>query len=464
MEIITRAQPPLEFIPPALNPLVLKASQTLLPLWLKSKTNIKEIEATQVERLVELYQQFQQKKIRFLLAFRHPSVDDPLCLAKLVWHLLPSRARQLSTPLNSPTHVHCIYDRGIPIWAGATMGWLYSNLGGTPVMRGKTDLTGLRSARSLYVDGAYPMAAAPEGATNGHNEIISPLEPGISQLSFWCVEDLLKANREEEVLIMPVGIQYHFLSSPWQSLEKLITQLESNCSIKTENTPQSMPQDPSPLEIEQLYQRLYRLGEFLLQVMENFYIKYYHQTLPQVTPSQESNSNQVFGQRLQNLLEVALQVAETHFALSPKGSFTDRCRRLEQAGWDSIYRPEFKNLQNLSLVQKGLGDLVAVEANLRMWHMRLVETFVAVTGHYVKEKLTPERFAETTLLLSDFITRLSGGNPFARPKLGQLKANITLGEPISVTSRWSDYKTNRRKAVAELTLDLQQALSDLIIK
>jgi len=464
MDILSGAQPPLEFIPPALNPLVLRFSQAFLPLWLKSKTNVAEIEALQVDRLVELYQEFQEKKIRFLLAFRHPSVDDPLCLAKLVWHLLPDQAKQQGISLKKPTHVHCIYDRGIPIWAGSTMGWLYSNLGGTPVMRGKTDLTGLRSARHLYANGAYPMAAAPEGATNGHNEIISPLEPGISQLSFWCVEDLLKANRTEEVLILPMGIQYRYLTPPWQSLEKLITQLEAQCGLPRENTRDSMPQAPTPGQIEQLYQRLYRLGEFFLGVMEDFYVKFYHQTLPKVTAEEEGNPNQVFGQRLHNLLEMALQVAETHFAISPKGNFTDRCRRLEQAGWDSIYRLEFKTLQNLSVVQKGLGDIVAVEANLRMWHMRLVETFVAVTGYYVKEKLTPERFAETTLLLADFITRLSGGNPFARPKLGKLKATITLAEPISVTSRWEDYQTNRRKAVADLTLDLQQALSALIIK
>ncbi|WP_071599813.1 hypothetical protein [Mastigocladopsis repens] len=44
-----------------------------------------------------------------------------------------------------------------------------------------------------------------------------------------------------------------------------------------------------------------------------------------------------------------------------------------------------------------LGDRIAEEANLRMWHMRLVESFVAVTGNYVHEKPTAERFAETTL-------------------------------------------------------------------
>lgn len=306
------------------------------------------------------------------------------------------------------------------------------------------------------------MAAAPEGATNGHNEIISPLEPGIAQLSFWCVEDLLKANRSEEVFIVPLGIQYRYLTAPWQSLAKLITSLELNCGLVSAEA-ELMPTEPGGEQIGQLYQRLYGLGEYLLKEMEAFYVKYYNVSLPSVTKPSEEFTNPVFASRLHNLLEVALQVAEDYFALSPKGSFTDRCRRLEQAGWDRIYSLDV-NQKNQTVVQRGLGDLVAEEASLRMWHMRLVETFVSVNGYYVKEKPTPERFAETTLLLSDFITRLKGGNPFARPKLGKLLATIQVGEPISVTSRWADYQTGRRSAVANLTMDLQKALESLIIK
>lgn len=60
-----RAQPPLEFIPPSLNPLVLRGSQTILPLWLRWKTNIAGIEADGVEILADLYHQFQEKKFVF---------------------------------------------------------------------------------------------------------------------------------------------------------------------------------------------------------------------------------------------------------------------------------------------------------------------------------------------------------------------------------------------------------------
>jgi hypothetical protein len=61
------------------------------------------------------------------------------------------------------------------------------------------------------------------------------------------------------------------------------------------------------------------------------------------------------------------------------------------------------------------------------------------------------------------VTRIKGGNPFFRPQIGQQKAIITIGKPISVSERYADYKSDRRSAVAQLTQDLQTSLESLII-
>ncbi len=461
---IVQVQPPLEFIPPAFNPAVLRATQLLLPAWLLSKTAITHIQADNVEVLVDLYQQFQAGKIRFLLAFRHPSIDDPLCMAYLLSRIVPQVARQQQIALQKPIHSHFIYDRGIPLWAGKRQGWLYSRLGGTPIHRGKVDRIGLRSARNLFANGSLPIAAAPEGATNGHNEIISPLEPGVAQLGFWCVEDLLKAGRSEQVFILPIGIQYRYVEPPWKALEKLLTQLEADSGLEEEARGE-----------ESLYRRLYRLGEHLLSLMEEFYTQFYHQPIASTKKSTVAiedtlesklpRSSQEFATRLQALLDTALQVAEQYFGIVPKGNLSDRCRRVEQAGWDYIYREDIKDIEALSPLERGLSSRIAEEANLRMWHMRLVESFVAVTGNYVLENPTVERFAETTLLMWDMITRIKGGNPFQRPRLGKQSVQMTVGEPISVSDRWDTYQASRRSAklaVAELTHELQTALEKMI--
>ena len=97
--------------------------------------------------------------------------------------------------------------------------------------------------------------------------------------------------------------------------------------------------------------------------------------------------------------------------------------------------------------------------------MRLVESFVAVSGSYIREKSTAERFAEITLILWKMITRITGDKAVKLPQLGKQKVKITIGEPLSVSERYPTYKESRlgaRKAVADLTNDLQQELENLI--
>jgi hypothetical protein len=464
---MTEVQPPLTFIPPSFNPLVLKFAKIILPWYLKFQTNISTIEGENLDTFRELYQRFAAQKIRLLFAFRHPSTNDPLCMAHLFWHLAENYARNQGFKFKIPIHAHFMYDRGIPLWAGDWVGWLYAHLGGSSIQRGKLDLLGLKSARNLFVNGTFPLAAAPEGATNGHNEIMSPLEPGIAQLGFWCVDDLLKAQRQEEVIFLPIGIKYNFLESPWRAIANLLTELEQEAGIETKQPLKLSSNKISEAEKEILYQRLFRLGEALLAEMEHFYHKFYHQPLESINQDAQENQretqpNKLFAQRLRRLLDTALKVAEGYFNIKAKGDLTDRCRRLEQAGWDYIYREDFKDSEQKSTVERGLANHLAEEATMAMWHMRLVESFVSVTGSYVKENLSGERFAETLMIIWDLITRLKGGNPFLRPLLGKQRVKLTMGEAISVSSRWGDYQKNRRQAIASLTQDLQLALAKML--
>ena len=475
---IQHAQLPLEFIPPRFNPFVLRIAQWLLPILLRFRlrrwlpTGISQIETVNVEGLVNLYQQVQAGKIRLLIAFRHVEVDDPLCMCYLLSRAVPRVARQQGIRLQYPIHSYFMYERGMMLWAGDWLGWFFSRLGGIPIHRGKKlDWSGMRTARDLLTNGIFPLSVAPEGATNGHSEIISPLEPGVAQLGFWCVENLHKANRSEQVFIVPIGIRYHYVKPPWAKLDWLLSQMEADSGLPAEelNVDQLTVErlNLQPLEAL-LYQRLLRLSEYLLSEMEEFYRRFYHQTLPELQLTEidpSAHPNQVLVARLQRLLDTALRVAEEYFGLPSQGTIIDRCRRLEEAGWSYMYREDLPDLHTLPPLKRGLADWVAQEAELRLRHMRLAESFVAVTGTYIKEQPTAERFAETALIIFDFISRIKERKIPRRPRLGWRQARLTIGEPISVSDRWSKYQTNRqsaRLAVTELTQDLQRALEKLI--
>jgi 1-acyl-sn-glycerol-3-phosphate acyltransferase len=464
-------QPALEFIPPNFNPLVWKIVTLIAPFYMKTQTNLTEIKAENVETLVKLYDDFQSGNLRFMIAFRHPSTKDPLAMLYLLSQLMPKVAKQQKIDLKINAHSHFIYDRGIPLWAGQYVGWLFSHLGGIPIQRGKLDRLALKTVREFFLNGKLPMTAAPEGGTNGHNDIVSPLEPGIAQMGFWCQEDLIKNNRTEQVFILPIGIQYKYVDEPCKNLKKLLTDLEKDSGFKSDDSLNNSD------DYTILYRRIYRLGEHLLTLMEGYYSKFYHYNLTgQITEVETTDfvdlgerspqENQQFAERLNRLLDTALQVAEEYFKIQGKGSFIDRCRRLEQAGWDCIYREDLPNLEKLSAIEKGLADRIAEEAMLRMWHFRLVESFVAVTGKYILEKPSPERFAETILIMWDIINKLKGEKTVNRPNLGKQWAKITIGKPISVTDKWEFYqggRKNAKQAVTDLTNELQSALEGMII-
>ncbi|ABW26948.1 1-acyl-sn-glycerol-3-phosphate acyltransferase [Acaryochloris marina] len=459
-KFVSKAQPPLAFIPQRLTPWVIETVRFLLPVWMPWKLSVTSVEAENLEVLVKLYQEFQAGNTRFLMAFRHPSTKDPFAMSYMLWRLVPKEARKSGIRFKRPTYSHFMYDRGIPLWAGEFVSWLFPRLGGTPILRGKADRVGLRAARDIFANSPYPIAIAPEGGTNEHNELVSPLEPGVAQMGFWCIEDLLKANRSESVYIVPLRIRYRYVSPPWKAIKDLLGQLEAQMELTAEVTPSGLLEDP---EKDALYGRVLRLGECLLAEMDRFYSKYYHLPRPVVDPlpydPPDRNAKLAF--QLKQQLDIALQAAESYFGITAKGEIVDRCRRLEQASFDRIYR---QDLEQLTPLEHGMADWLAQEASLRIGHMRMVERLTMVSGNYILEKPTGDRFAEIVLIMWKIMTFMQGGDSHSPPQLGAQSLKLTISDPISVTDLWPTYSANRKgakKAVDELTQSIQTALEDL---
>jgi len=439
----------------------------LLPLALRLRlrpwlpAGIWPVTCTNPDRLVNQFEQFEAGKSRLILAFRHSQVDDPLCLAYMFSRILPRTARSEGSQRRLPFHSHFMYDRGMPLWAGSWLGWFFSRMGGIPIHRGKRlDLKALKTVRDYLVNGQFPFTIAPEGATNGHGEIVSPLEPGTAQLAFWTVEDLKKAGRAEQVVVLPVGLKYLYPQPDWGALDRLMSQLEADCGLRIQTF-----DNPDTAGTEDYYRRLIALAEHLLARMETFYQRFYSGKFSVDDEQLPGDTSAAIAQRLNQILEEALRVGEFFFGLPTTGSIITRCRRLEEAGWSYIYRDDFEALQQLPPLDQGLADWIADEAGLQMRHMRLVESFVAVSGSYVREAPTFERFAETTLILFDLVERVKGTKVPNRPKLGTRHAVITIGEPIDITERWPEYAESRRSAktaVETLTAHLQAAMEKLV--
>lgn len=466
-----QVQPPLEPLQPHLRPWLLRLLHAALPLLLRLRlfpwlpAGIAGVEVIGADTLARCWQRFENGEIRLILAFRHCEVDDPLCGLRLLSQHLPRAAARLGQPLRGLPHAHFLFDRGMTRWAGALLGWLLTGLGGIAVRRGRQpDWLALRQARALLLEGPLPFAVAPEGATNGHGERIGPLEPGVARLALWCLEDLRRADRQEEVLILPVAIQYRYLRPRWDRLERLLARLEGDVGIPP---PPLQPAGGSPAA--RLYPRLLRLGEALLDALEAFYGRYPGLPGDGSAAAAEpiaGGAASALGARVQLLVQRSLAIAETLTGVAPSGDAVDRCRRLEEGAWRWLHPDDLPPRRQLSPLQRGLADWAAHEAALAELHMRLAETFVAVSGSYVAERPSFERFMETTLLLHDALSRLRGDRLPARPRLGARVARVTVSEPLRLADGGSDGPKDRtavRGRIAAITEALRRAYEQALI-
>jgi 1-acyl-sn-glycerol-3-phosphate acyltransferase len=463
MPQITKAQPRRAFLPPKFNLWVLRLVAEVLPYWLKHKLYITQIDTADIDLLVEVYKQSQVGRLRLILAFRHPSGDDSFCLGYLLTKILPKAARKHGISLKSPIFAHFLYDRGTSLWAGKYASWLYPKLGGVPIHRGRSSRVGLGTAKDLLVDGLMPLAMAPEGTMNGHSEYVSTLDTRAAQIGFSAMEDLVSAGRSEDVLIVPIGIQYYYLDEPWLELENLIHELEQDCGFVVDRqvTIVAIEQgDGRPMR-KLLYDRFYNLIQHLLYQIENFYAQFYHYEIPERPPLDRSISRTEIAHRLQQILDFALKVSENYFSLEPIGSNIDRCRQIEQAGWDWIYRDEVTPPARLDPVSRKLADRIATGADLRMWHMRLLENFMGITDSYVKDRPTIDRFAELTLLLWDLVAQIKAEKNRKRPILGKRRVQMTICNPIPLSDYWDRYKIDHQEA-QQATIDLTQELQTVM--
>ncbi len=445
---LDRIQPMMDFLPPDRQQWLFTVMRPILPMWLRSQCGIPQVETRHIERLVEITQKFEAGKVRYLIAFRHPTIDDQFSMFHLLAYDLPRAAAKIGIKFRKMPSSYYVYDRGIPLWAGGIVTWIYPRTGGIPIYRGKLDRQGLQTIRQLLVNGEYPVAISPEGGTSGHSERVNPIEPGVVQMGFWGAEDLAKAGRTEQMMILPVGLQYHYIGDIWTQIDQLLMRIERECGLVK----------PS-IEPQARYERLYALGAYVLNLVNEHYRKFYANLAPEPTTEDSLSA------KLQVLLDHILRVSESHFDIKPKGSFIDRSRRLEQAGWDQIFRRDVADLNTLSALETGLADQLAKEANTSHWHMRIAESLTAVTGNYVSEHPTSTRFAETLLLIDRTLGRIKS-KPFGKsPFLGDRKVVLSIGEPLSISDRFETYQSNRLAAkacVSDMTNELQLAMENLI--
>lgn len=429
-------KPPLSYTLPRLNPAVLAFVRAIAPLYLRSALGIR-IEGIQgISRLADEYRRFQGGGSRLIIAFRHVNPDDAQVMFTLLNNRLPREARKSGARLGTRPHAHFLYGRGVPLWKGSWLTWLFSRLGGIPVARDELVRANIDLIRRYLLEARYPIALAPEAQVTYHNELLFPLEPGFAQFALWTLKALGRAGKdEEEVRILPVALHYRHGKDPEASFAQVLGALERDTGIAL----------PRRLRGASMAERLTHIGGRVLDRCEEFYRHEYalFSELPR-RPGEFSR------RRVELLTDGILQLPERRLGVcSRNNSFLSRIFAVKRAGWSRLFRERGEG--DRAPLEHDLEDAMANETRMLLRHVEVADILSYLTPEYALESADPNRAVEIALNLHDTIGRLRGGTIGDRMRIKPTYAQIRVGEAVSASPADNQALAGERRLRDELS-------------
>jgi 1-acyl-sn-glycerol-3-phosphate acyltransferase len=420
-----KASGELGFVEPRFLPWVYTFMRLACPTYLRFVEGISKVETAGIENLIDSFRQFYGKKARVLVVFRHASLHDAPVMVYLFCRSLPAAARRAGTKLGGRGHTHFLYGRGVVNWAGGGAAFLFPRIAGIPVINRKNDAQSSRTIRRYLSEGPFPMCLAPEGQVTYHNHRLGPIEGGTARLAVWCLEDLQRQERDEEVLILPVACHYLYQNQPERLFDRVIEGIVKSSGL------------PPPAALSR-YDKLIQLTEGLLEKMETFYARFF--TIEK--PGHESPS---LRERIEQVCRAALRVAETFMQIRPEPDLLSRVLTVRQRGLDYLFRSDLPQGGRIAPLDRVLADRIADEAYLYLRHNELVDVLEYVQPEYISPEASLNRLIEYALTLNDVINRLMGGDISSRYSPPGKTVQVRIGEPIKVRELFPLIPGKRRK-------------------
>ncbi len=425
----------LAFLAPRFSPAVHTFLSAVSPAYLRFGEGISAVRTEKAETLVGELEGFIAGRSRLIIAFRHPSVSDAPLLAYLFSRRLPRIARRLGKPLPGRTHVHFLYGRGVPMWAGAGLGWILPRIAAIPVYNRRHDSRGMAAVRAAALEGRFPLALAPEGQVSYHNKAVGDLEAGTGRIALWCRDDLRAAGRREDVRILPLSIEYRFPEEGRGALARILRGI-------AERTGMEVDVDPAE-RAARVYEGLLDLTGRLLSHIESAYRVSFRAApgagvaadgpaggAPGAGGATTSDASpEALRRRIVELCDTVLRVGENVHGLAADGSLLDRVFRLRDAGWRRMFRDD---LGKLSPLDRSLADAAAGQAKIATRHMELVDVLEYLDPAYISPEGPFEQLVEYAVNLQDVVNRLFGGTIAGRMRIKGREAVVRAGRPASV--------------------------------
>lgn len=435
---------------------IVRFSRVLLPFYFRFALHFQKIEILHPELILEELRNFQEKRTRLIVAFRHAYGDEPQLVFHVFNNLLPRWAKRRRSPLLSRPFLRIIHDYAVPLWGDALIRFILPRVGTVPIYHVKFDPASLKQIRSILSDDPNPLGLAPEGQISYHSETLPRIEQGAIRMGFWCAKDVDNAGRSEKVHVLPLSIHYQYDFREVKIISTAIYRLEITCGLS-----------PSPIKtkrctvsswIAEVLPIIESIEDKILDLTEDFYARTYRRP-PLSIDIPGTNAKTSRQSRWKALQAIALDAANNVFGIVPLNpDALQQVYRIRQEGWDRIY-PETP-VDNRPPLVTAFTDRQAGEAWHAMRHMEFVDLMYYYDPGYLQGGPAGEpsfdRIVETVTNLQDLTTRLMGGNITNRPNIMRKKAVILPATSLDLTARLPDYRKDAKQTINEVTDELSQ--------
>lgn len=120
---------------------------------------------------------------RTIIAFRHPSRDDPVVLFHVLARLVPRASTDQGFRPTHPISPVFLYGRGVAVWGGPFVAWILPRSGAISVYHHQLNRASLDQVFDEVERGIQPLALAPEAQVTYHNEKVAYCRRGAALMA-----------------------------------------------------------------------------------------------------------------------------------------------------------------------------------------------------------------------------------------------------------------------------------------
>ena len=400
----------LDFIPPKLNTTVIQVAKAIMPLinhlYLKGLTL--DVDAESIARLKT--------------TDGHPTVLVPNHAARADPAVMFLLSKQLSQQYYYMT-ARETFDKGK---FGGLCSFLLPRFGAYSIVRGTADRNAFRMTRELLSGGNASLVIFAEGEISRQNDTVMRFERGIVQLCFWALDDMVKAEVNKPLYVVPIGIKYHYPQDMWDDIDAALTELEEKILP---------PADRTPIE---RYERLRRIGVVIFKTLATEYQYKVDETVP-------------LDMHIQKLKEQILSHAEKIMGIHSEADVLTRVRSLKNIVDAEVY----KDIEQMTAYERKIHEELLQKFQRFYPDLERLINFIAITDGYVAEEQSPERFLDVIIRLE---REVFGTSKMRGPRV----ASVRIGEPKNLRECYDTYKAEKRETVEQITLELETTVRTLV--